>query len=484
MSKLTPNKDDTVRDLTLRAARLWYTYASKGILLSAGGVTSSIIPTRAFFESTPNLHTFNMYRSDRGSVFIQPNSIKQFLTEEGAISNQTDSKQLGFSFSLGCHEGIMRVARCIYDRVKNNGVFFPESCYGLLATALSMMEPWAYQVKLVGVDKKRGNKLSIQCLQTYIKSHPTSKVLIIELKTMAGAVYDDEEIKEVIGFCKQHGIFLIADATHWNMEFDRKHKMPDVAGLCQKLQFDEFVVVYTCSKTYGLERGKIAFMVFSRNIKTISQKTIDVDMYRIIGAGFDLPFELSEKLMKLPFSQRREYQQQAAVQHRINMNVMIAYIEGIHSAKIDSDLKQYLSSEIETQYHNGIDGLSVLYKPEGGIHLIIDMSQLRHHYIANIIIWNSEIFCYAVNMFAKIVTLHSYCIQDPEGFTLRLSFPFLKDIHAGMKKLSGFRVHLKEQPCENKFLPGIVIDEHTTQEELTTKFNPGCEESPRLLSKM
>ena len=455
---MVPQSQDFAKDLSNRVARLWYTHFSKGILLSSGGVEESFIKVKDW-SSHQNLRTFNVYRSDReNSVFFTQDMMKKFLVEENIISN-VQSSNLFASFSLGSHEGIMRIARCIYKIDVNEEIFFSSTCYGLLATALAHMEPVNYKVHLIDIDRKNGEKILLSDFKKLSEKYPKAKTLCLELKTIAGAIYTREELKEIISFCKKNEIFLIADATHYNMEFKKNSRITNVTELCLQLDYHEFSVVYTGSKTYGLERARIGFMVFSEKIKSTSTKIIDTDLYRVIGAGFDLPFEVAALLIKSPVTARQKYLVNCNEKHRFNMNLMLAYVQGTDSSKIDEDLKSIIHAEIEPNYRGGIKGLRVVYKPEGGIHMKIDTSGLKNKYIANIKMLNSEIFCYALNKIGGVVTLHSYCILDPQGYGMRLTFSAKKDVHEGMKAMHNFVKMLSGYPSQNRFLPEIYSTE-------------------------
>ena len=446
---------DLAADLSRRVARLWYGYFSKGIPLSTGGVENSLITMRDL-RNNPNLKTFNIYRSDRGSVFINPEDIKKFLVEENVISPSTNVHELAASFCLGSHEGVMRIARCIYQPGNNDGVFFSTSCYGLLATAFSTMQPLPYKVYLVDIHRDQGEKISLTHLKELARQHPSAKTLFLELKTMAGAIYTTEELKNIILFCKEQNLFLIADTTHINMSFNKKTVFPDVSSLSQQLDYHEFAIIYTTSKTYGLERARVGFILTSKSLKSSSPTRIEIDMYRVIGASFDLPFEIADKLLHYPLQERQQYLAYCAQKLRFNMNLMLAYIESVESKNIDEDLRELIKNGIPPAYRSGIPGITLIYKPQAGMHMKIDISGLKNKYLSNIKMFNSEIFCYALNKMQGVVTLHSYCILDPKGFSLRLSYSIKEDIHRGMQAMNDFVAALSDCACENQFLPGTI----------------------------
>jgi aspartate/methionine/tyrosine aminotransferase len=454
-SKLLPNLDDLVTDHGQRVGPLWFMNFSKGVPLSSGGVEDCFI-NLIEIKNNPNLRDFNMYRSDRGSVFLSQEAMKKFLFEEKAIKTTVYLKNLYISFCLGSHEGVMRIARCIYKKNINDGMLFPVNSYGLLASAVASMKPANYTVKLIKTHKKLGGKISLESLKELLQKNPSTRTLFLELKTLAGATYTAGELRDIVKICKEFSVFLIADATHINMEFNEKHAFADISTISLQEGFHEFAGVYTASKTYGLERARVGFMVFSKQLKASAPYTIEVDLYRMIGASFDLPFEVANMLLTASLEDRGKFITANKEKLRFNMNIMIAYIEGVNSNKLDSDLIDKIRIAIPASYHAGIKGLRLFYKPEGGMHLIVNTSRLQEKYLANIRMFNSEIFCYALNMMAEVVTLHAFCILDPKGFSMRLSFPNVIDVHKGMQKIHEFVKMLTDQPRINPYFSGLA----------------------------
>ena len=142
------------------------------------------------------------------------------------------------------------------------------------------------------------------------------------------------------------------------------------------------------------------------------------------------------------------------------MNLMIGYIEGVGSSKLDADLKEQVLEQIPPEYQNGIEGLRVVHKPNGGIQLKANMSGLQNKYLTNVRMFNSEIFSYALQKMANVSTLNSYQVMDPEGFGMRLSFSRREDVHEGMRAVHDFAKSLTNEPTPNKFMPEVALAEH------------------------
>ena len=89
---MTPQSQDFAKDLYGRVGRLWYTYFSKGILLSSGGVEESFIKIKDW-SCYSNLQTLNIYRSDReNSIFFTQDMMRRFLAEENRLAGMATEK--------------------------------------------------------------------------------------------------------------------------------------------------------------------------------------------------------------------------------------------------------------------------------------------------------------------------------------------------------------------------------------------------------
>lgn len=454
---MLPNTQDLAMDLSLRSARLWIEYFSQGINLSTGGVSMSFIKPNQVM-GRQSLKTFNIYQNYVETNLSQADLQKYFI-EEGLLEHSNDRSDLHISFSLGSHEGIMRVARCIYRRNTNEGMFLATSCYGLLAMALRTMEPVNYLIKFIDIDRVNGEKILLHDLKEQVLKHTNIKSLFIELKTMAGSVYSSSEFLEIVAFCKESRLFLIIDVTHIHMEFNPNQRFPDVYNLCQQSDYHDFVIVYTGSKTYGLERARVGFLLLDKRSQSLNPQSLDDDLSRTLGTLPDMPLEVAYSLVHSRVEDRKAHLFALTEQLRNNMNLMLAYLEGVNSPKIDPDLRANLERKLPDRYKNGIAGLKVLYKPEGGMALKVDTYELRRKYFTNILIYNSEIFCYVLNKISGVVTLHSYCLMDPKGFGIRLSFPIERDIHQGMQRIHDFVEMLTDNPTPNPYMPGIIVNQ-------------------------
>ena len=464
-TKLVSDNDDmTIKNIE-RTRYLWFKYFYAGIPLSTGGVSDSFInPSDVLMKNNTNLQSFNFYRSDLpSSTVISQYSILQFLRQELSLDPKLDYNNLYSCFCLGAHEGAIRLLRCLYDQKHNKEVFFATNGYSFSVAGASTMKPLAYKVHLVPTSLP-GEKMSLQDLTEMQKKHPSCKTLFLELKTTAASVYTTEELQSIINFCKQHNIYLIGDAAHLNMQLDEKYPLADLIGLSTKEKFYDYALIITGSKTYGMERARIGYVIldarstFVENLKGIFEK----ELFRLNGSLGDLHVEAMNLLMKSSLRERQVYIKRKQIEHKFNMNLMLAYLEGIHSEKIDANLREQVKAEIPPKYQHGIDGMHAVHKPEAGIHVKVNIEALKNKYFFNIRTLNSEIFSYVLNKVAGITTLHSYQILDPNGYSLRLSFCIKEDVHKGMQAMHDFVKNLKDYPIENKFLPGA--GEHVEEE--------------------
>lgn len=448
---LHPNLQNLAEDLYKRVARLWYQYFSKGIYLATGGVDHSFVNLEQAEQQ------YNLLSEDIDPNSLDEQIVKQFLLEEHFFSTASLFSFLKISFSMGSHEGIVRIARALFNETDNNTIFFPSCCYGLLVLALTTMKPYSFRALFVDVDRKRGEKISLDHLQSLIKQYPSAKTLLLELKTICGATYTEDELRQLITVCKKNQITLIADTTHINMSFSQRWGFPDISRICLESNFHSFFAAYTASKTYGLERARIGFIVASHKQSEFIWSGIHSASNLPLVGGFNLSRLIAKILMASPVAARQLFLRKAAQKHYYNMNLMLGYIEGVGSEKIDPELRATIAKEIPPKYQYGIDGLYIVYIPESGIHMKVDTSGLHQRYLANIRMFNSEIFSYALNIFSKIVSLHSYCIMDPDGFGMRLSFSIKEDVQTGMQGIHNFVCLLRSSPHKNPYFLDVKL---------------------------
>jgi hypothetical protein len=449
-NSLVPNLNNVAEDLLRRSSDLWYKFFARGIMLSTGGVEKSFVNLEDF-SRYPLLQSFNGYMNEESHLANQE-TIKTFFIEENLISKENKQENLVFSFCLGSHEGIMRVLRCIYNEKYNNGLFFPMGSYGLIATSAMDLKPVGYKVALVQTDRINGEKILIRDLKNVSLKQSSFKTLFIDIKTIAGNIYATEELEEIVVYCKENHIFLIADTAHINMEFLPQFKFPNLLQIFQKYNFVNYVVAWTGSKTYGLERGRVGFILMDRQNQILSIKELESGFGQVFGTISDLPQVVAQELILSSYAARCNFLREANKKHYYNMNLMLAYLEGINSKNIDLVLLQDIQTEIPMMYWGGIPELKLIFKPKAGIQLKVDMSNLHDKYFGNIRMISSEFFCYCLNAFKGVVTLHSFQIMDPSGFSLRLSFSIKEDVHKGMQKIFQFVKSLSPDPQENKFL--------------------------------
>jgi hypothetical protein len=449
-----------------RSRNLWHQYFGKGLQLCTGGSNTSFLALKDL--NMINLEDFKGYRTDKSTTtYISEIDLKNFLYEEQIIKKHEMLDNLNVSFCLGSHEGLMRLGRVIYNQLNNNGLFAPYGSYGLTVNKLGTMKPAPYKIHLVDMDRDRGEKINLESLKKYINMYPNSKTLLLEIKTLAGAIYTEEELSKIIALCKSKGLFLIMDYTHYGMELSDKQSFPDILKLCFNQDYHQFAILYTASKVYGLERARIGFTILSKkNSIDNFAKIYSEELYAPLGEIGDLPFEVTRALINTSVEERAQYKYNNAQRLRFNMNLMIAYIEGINSPMIDSDLKEKIRCEIPSYYTNGINGVRVLYKPLAGMQLKVDVSNLQNKYFSNIRMYNSEIFSHALNRTYNISTLHAFKILDPSGFTLRLAFMDRDHVHRGMRSMKSFVNSLTDKPTENECFPGVMNVLQKNQENI------------------
>ena len=478
---LYPHKLNLTKDIE-RSDPLWRYNTRGGIMLSSGGVRDSLVKPQEIaqlmmglescnenfdeeedikkaFEDTALNSGFNTYRNDiKSATVFSSKQIIDFCEEDEIISPTSNKEDLSAIFCFGSHEGFSRLARCIYSE-ENKEMIYSVGGYGLLARAVSTTKPTPYNVHLAEIDRNNGEKILLEDLKRIATQNPNAKTLYLEAKTMCGGIYNEEELDEIIKFCKSRDIFLIYDTAHANMEFDPKNKFPDITAICQKYNHEKFATIITGSKTYGLERARLGFVVTGGEFGKKLSKEMVRDGSRTHGSYGDLSYEVAKKMMEKPVEQRRNFLNENREQNCFNMNLMIGYIEGINSPKIDERFREKIASQIPPECQNGLEGIKLVYKPDGGIQLKINMADLQNKYLTNIRMFNAEIFSYALQKMAGVSTLHSYQVMDPEGFGMRLSFAIEKDVHAGTRAIHGFVKTLTDEPTHNPFMPPNVLAE-------------------------
>ncbi len=332
--------------------------------MSNGGVGKSFLSGADVREGSAiirrNLDEYNLYRSDRPeSTALPQDKVKQFLIDDGLISAASDREKISIEFSLGSHEAFTRLLRCIRDEEKNKGLFYPVGGYGLLVRAAATVETGKYDVCLVQADRERGEKILLSSLEKEAARHPHAKTLYLESKTMCGAIYSRDELSDIVEFCKKKNVFLILDSAHANMEFDPKNKFPDLVSICQEHDYNQYAEIFTGSKTYGLERGRVGFII-------LGDKGLAVRLYKeffkMIGSMSDGPIELASALISSRPEERQRFRDERLQYHEYNMNLLIAYVEGIESLNVDPRMKKEIKKEIPPEYQNGVEGMKLIHE--------------------------------------------------------------------------------------------------------------------------
>jgi aspartate/methionine/tyrosine aminotransferase len=465
---LIPHIHSLPKHDSVRTDRLWRENTRFGTFMSNGGVGRAFLSAEDVRRSDSdasrseviqrNLGEYNLYRTDRPeSTKLPQDKLKQFLTDEGLIDPSSDREKISVEFSLGSHEAFTRLLRCIRHDKKNTGLLYPVGGYGLLVRAAATVEVGKYDVCLVQADREHGEKILLSSLEKEAARHPRAKTLYLESKTMCGAIYSREELEEIVKFCKEKDMFFILDSAHANMEFDPSKKFPDLASICQAQDYTKYAQIFTGSKTYGLERGRVGFTIFGD--KDLAKKFYG-ESSKVMGSMSDVPIELASALILSPPEARKKFRDERLQYHESNMNLLIAYVEGIDSPNVDGRFKEGLRKEIPPEYQNGIEGMKLIYRPDGGIQLKVDMSGLCQKYFGNIKMFNSEIFSYALHEATDVVTLHSYQLMDEVGNAMRLSFSVREDVHKGMQLMQDFvREALTDQPSPNPYMSGVALAE-------------------------
>jgi aspartate/methionine/tyrosine aminotransferase len=465
---LIPHIHSLPKHDSVRSDRLWRENTRFGVFMSNGGVGKAFLSAEDVRRSDAdasraeiikqNLDEYNLYRTDRPeSTKLPQDRLKQFLADEGLIGPSSDREKISVEFSLGSHEAFTRLLRCIRNDEKNTGLLYPVGGYGLLVRAAATVEVGKYDVCLVQADREHGEKILLESLKKEAARHPRAKTLYLESKTMCGAIYSREELEEIVKFCKEKDMFLILDSAHANMEFDPRKKFPDLASICQAQDYTQYAQIFTGSKTYGLERGRVGFAIFGD--KDLAKKFYG-ESSKVIGSMSDGPIELASALILSSPEARQRFRAERLQYHESNMNLLIAYVEGIDSPNVDERFREEIRKEIPREYQNGVEGMKLIYRPDGGIQLKVDMSGLCEKYFGNIKMFNSEIFSYALHEATDVVTLHSYQLMDELGNAMRLSFSVRDDVHRGMRLMQDFvREALKNESSPNPYMPDVELAE-------------------------
>lgn len=213
--------------------------------------------------------------------------------------------------------------------------------------AVSTRREGKFDTHVVETEPSNGEKISAAALQKEMEKHPNAKTVYVESKTICGAVYADDEMEEIIKFCEKNKLFLIVDTAHANMELYPDAKVANATALCKKHNYEDFAVIFTGSKTYGLERVRVGFVVFGDENLV---KVFDTELSKRLGSMGDISFEMAKALISSDVSQRKDFLRENVERHRHNMNLMIGYIEGCSSPNIDEDMLELVIQKILPEY--------------------------------------------------------------------------------------------------------------------------------------
>lgn len=439
-----------------RALKIWSLFSSKNIRLDEGGIEESIS------IDTP-LPKYHGYIEQAGP---SQNDIKKFLLDERAIEENTNIDFIYINFSLGSHNGFIQTLKTLYHPLFSNQLFFPEFAYGLFYMAAIRAD---YSPIFLASDKKNGEKINFTTLLNNIKKHKDCKILYLDAKTTAGVFYTELELIEIIDVCKKHSIFLIYDISHLGLELHSSRRQLSITLICQQKNYFSYVILYTASKTYGLEKGRVGFCISDTRNKvrceidrqvSFAQKNSE-NNFLYFGLFPTQSLILANSLITLPHSYRKEFRKRICEKHSLNLAIMIAYIEGVNSENIAHNLRDTIKEIIPCEYHIGIKSISLITIPLGGFQLKIDLCTIIGKFFFHFQITSSETVYYLLSAFYNVVVLYGPQILDFSSTQLRLSFCSQEKILIGMSALFKFMSLITDAPIfigENKEIFSFKIE--------------------------
>ena len=94
----------------------------------------------------------------------------------------------------------------------------------------------------------------------------TKAIVVNSPNNPSGAVYSDEFIAEIVGFCERKGIYLITDDIYHKLVFDGRRPKPAYAFTKKDLESSRVIVVNGIAKLYGMTGFRIGWTIASRRL--------------------------------------------------------------------------------------------------------------------------------------------------------------------------------------------------------------------------
>ncbi|MBQ9081679.1 MAG: pyridoxal phosphate-dependent aminotransferase [Clostridia bacterium] len=188
--------------------------------------------------------------------------------------------------------GLMPLRKAICEKFKkDNGLDYEPSQiivsngakHSLFNACFATIEPgdeviipapfWLTYPELVGVcggvpvyvkaSKENGFKITAQQLKAAIT--PKTKMLIFNCPSNpTGAVYTEEEVKEIAAVCEEAGIYVIADEIYEKLVYDGA-KAYSIANYSEKMK-DLTITVNGVSKTYAMTGWRIGYLAAPKDV--------------------------------------------------------------------------------------------------------------------------------------------------------------------------------------------------------------------------
>lgn len=273
-----------------------------------------------------------------------------------------------------------------------------------------------YSIRIADVDRLNDEKINLASLKLITIIYPESKVLYLDAKTVAGSYYTEDELKQIIKLCKKKNIFIIYDTTHLGLELQSEKQQLTITYLCQQEDHTAYAVLYTASKTYGLELGRVGFCVSCENFKVADRKgnfasfyeKFEETIFDYIGAIPVHSLFLANELINTTLEFRKKFREKLKLKHKNNLLLLIAYINGIDDACISSD-NDFLKENLPQEYHAKTTDINIVKIPDGGIQIKVDISCLIGKYFFITILQVQKLFSICLALCLMCVLYMAVC---------------------------------------------------------------------------
>jgi aspartate aminotransferase len=97
-------------------------------------------------------------------------------------------------------------------------------------------------------------------------SSSTKAIILNSPNNPSGAIFPEELIAKIVGFCERKGIWLISDDIYHKLVFDGKVAVPAWRHTSKDVETSKVIVVNGVSKTYGMTGFRIGWVAASREL--------------------------------------------------------------------------------------------------------------------------------------------------------------------------------------------------------------------------